>query len=104
MRNFHSGFVDHFRAVEENIEIDQSRTARDQLLAAEIAFDALKPFEQLSRRKRSIGGDGAIQKPWLFEKINRLGFIQRRAAQNLQPGLWQCGDGAFQIGRAIAEV
>ena len=104
MRNLHSGFVNHVRAVEKNIEIDDSRAARDKLLAAELAFDRLQCFEQLPRRKRSFRFDNAIQKPGLREKIDRLRFINGRAAQNPHASFRQGLDGAFQIRGPIAKV
>ena len=73
-------------------------------LAAELAFNGLQLFEQLPRPKRSFRFDNAIQKPGLREKIDRLRFINGRAAQNSHANFRQSFDGAFQIRGAIAKV
>ena len=82
MRNLHGGLVNRLCFVEENIEIDDPGAARDKLAAAKLAFHVLQCIEQLARRKGSFRLDNAIQKPWLREEIDRLRFVNRRAAQN----------------------
>ena len=104
MRNLHSGFVNHGCFIEKNIEVDDPGAARDKLLAAELAFNRLQPFEQLPRLKRSFRFDNAIQKPGLREKIDRLRLINGRAAQNSHANFRQGLDGAFQIRGPIAKV
>ena len=52
VRNLHSLFANHSGSVEENIEINDPRTARDKLPAAELSFNRLQTFQQLTRFER----------------------------------------------------
>jgi hypothetical protein len=60
MRNFDSVFVNHFRSIEKNIEVDDSRPARDKFPAPELSFDGLEAFKQFPRRQRCFRLDDAI--------------------------------------------
>lgn len=104
MRNFHPRRVNHRSFVEKNIEVDDPGPARDQLLAAEIAFDRLQLFKQLARRERSLRFDNAIQKPGLREKIDRLSLVYGGAAQNSHANFRQGFDRVFQIRGAIVKI
>ena len=65
MRNLHSVRVNYGCVVEENIEVHDPGTARDQLPASKLAFDRLQFVKQFARRERSFRFDRAVQKPGL---------------------------------------
>lgn len=73
--NFHARSADNAGIVEQNVEIDDSGTITNQLLASHLALDSLQRVQQLRGRQRSFRLHHAIQEPWLREKIHRLGFI-----------------------------
>src|ERR1700719_758223 len=104
MRNLHSRFLNHRCLVKKNVEIDNPRPAWDKLAAAKAAFDRLQSVEQLAGLEQSFRFDSAIQKPRLLKKIDGLGLIGGRAAQNSHANSRKGFDGALQIRGPISKV
>ena len=77
---------------EQDVEIEETRPFRECLSAAHYGLDAAQRHQQLERRRFGFACDDAIQKPGLFEKIDRLRLVNRRDASDLHTSRWERGD------------
>ncbi len=75
MWNFNILSMNNFYAIKQNVEIDNSRPARDQLFAPKQTLNPLQRGEQLFGRQWSLRFDNAIQEPRLCEKIHGFSLI-----------------------------
>jgi len=75
MRDLQFGRVDCFLAVQQNVEINQSRAFRDELLAAHVSFDLPQRLQQCSRRQLRLCFNGAVKEPRLIQIIDGFGLV-----------------------------
>ena len=109
MRNAQPRRVHHAAAVQNNIQIDDARSFRNQFRQAALASHGplyrKKSFEQALRRLLIVdlqSGYG-VKEPGLLDMVHRLGLIRvgkrRELAQRAQRG-----DGLPQMPEAVAEI
>ena len=91
-------------AIENDVEVDHPRPARDQSTTAQIPLDRLQCMEQLPRQQIGFRLHDAIQEPGLGAEINRLGGIQGGTPQDANPRAGKRGDRAIEVRGAVAEV
>jgi hypothetical protein len=83
--------LDHVRAIEQNVEVDQTGSAA--LLVGPNTprggLDLVNPAEQCKRVQTRAAFDNLVQEPRLIGDVLRLGFAQRGSAQDIDTGRGQ---------------
>jgi len=85
MGNLQLGRVNDFAVEQENIDVDQARTARRRTRAytAEICFDGVNAHQESLRSKSGITFSYLIQEPGLIGDVLRLGLVKGRGLDDL---------------------
>jgi hypothetical protein len=95
---------DGFQAVEEDVQVEESRTFGDKFVAAEGSFDATEGAEESSSGESGFGVEDAIEEPGLVEEVHGLGFVESGDAEDADARLFEGGEGGAEIGGAVAQV
>jgi hypothetical protein len=79
VRNREPGLVDHLVAVQEQIEVDRTRTvSRPGPIAPEPALDGKKTSQELERSVDRLDGTGRVQEARLIDVADWIGFAEGR--------------------------
>ena len=103
MRHDETRLVDHFVAVQNQIEIEGSRRTRIRSRPAKITFDGKKPIEELTCPEIDIAYYRAIEDRRLPFFADVIGLVKRRDPHVLYER-GQRGNGPEQVGLPIAYV
>jgi len=104
MRNLQLLRSDDEVSEQENIDVNWARAFRHPALAAYSQLDGLKTREQELGEKLRLHFHNQIQKPRLIMEILRLGFINRRPAQNVNARSLDPLQRREQVRLAVADV
>ena len=104
MRDDEVAGADDGAGVEEDVNVEGARAVVKAQAAAELVFDGLSGVEKLQRKKKSFGGNAAVEKPRLRSEADWLGGVKRRAADDADAGRVEEFESAGEVSLAVAEV
>ena len=103
MGNGQARFVDYLVTEEKDVDVDEPRPFGLKTLASQGALDLQQTLQERLWRKIGFEQHNAVEEPGLIEKIDGLGFIERRNRADF-PERAQASDGIAQICLAITEI
>ena len=104
MRDHQVGCADYEIPVQQDIDVDGSRSLGDHAPTAQFLFDLNDTTQQLLRKKRRLHLRHEVQEIALRGKVHRLGFIYGRQPPHGHLARVEFVNGSLQHGFAIAYV
>lgn len=95
---------DGFVIVEEDVEIDQTRTFGKGFLATHLRFDVTQRVEEFGGGEIRLRFEDGVEEPGLVQKINGLGFVKAGKFPDVDAALAEESNGSAQVFLAVADV